>query len=82
MKRERRISIPVSAKIHDWPGRFAVPIRRAGNSACRFRNGTVHGNGSTHEKAESLVPRKRLFVSLWQVASFEVVLCRSGFDPA
>jgi hypothetical protein len=80
MKRTRQSSIPVSAKVHGWPGKFTVPIRRAGNSACRFQNGTVNCNGSAHEETESLVFPKRVFVSVWQVGSFEVTLGKSRLN--
>jgi len=82
MKRARQLNTPLSVKILDWPGRFTVPIHRAGNSPCRFHNGTLNCKSQHHEQAESLVPPKRVLLSLWQVASFDVLLCRSGLDQA
>jgi len=82
MKRAGQINTPLAVRIQDWPGRFTVPIHRAGNSSCRFRNGKPNCKASTHEKAQGLLSPKRVLVSLWQVTSFEVLLSRSGLDQA
>lgn len=80
MKRARQINTPRPLNTLDWPGRFTVPIHRAGNCPSRLRNGTLNCKATTSENAENLLPPKRVLVSLWQVASFEVLLCRSGLD--